>query len=140
MSNIVLGGVQVELDSDLGRDYAHGMALATVPAGCRGWGDGKGGRATQQAPAALMRTTRRNEKVETCQTFKTTGQLLRCNGDARVRVRHVQYRVLRNGFEALTSMRVREGNSGALGYALIKTQLATAIRSMSGQNFCIIPA
>jgi hypothetical protein len=44
--------------------------------------------------------------------LKTIGQLTGSNAEARPSVQYVQYRVLRNGFETLTSMCVREGSSG----------------------------
>ena len=95
-----------------------------------------GGGGNTQAPrpatataATLMRG--KNEKIETFHEFKTTGQLVGSDREARPSVQYVQYCVLRNGFETLASMCVREGSSGALGCALIKSQLATATCSMS---------
>jgi hypothetical protein len=44
--------------------------------------------------------------------------------EARPSVQDVQYRILRNAFESLTSMCVREGSSRTLGCVPIKSQLA----------------
>ena len=92
-----------------------GGGLGHRPGGVAPWGVGGAEPGARRAPAALMRTTGRNEKFETFRSFKNTGQLAGSNKVAKPSVQRVQYRVLRNGFETLASMCVRGGSSGALG-------------------------
>jgi hypothetical protein len=67
--------------------YASGGGLATVhPGEARGWGPAS----CAPWPAALMRTTGKNEKFE---TFKDTGQLVGSDREAKPSVQCGQYRV-----------------------------------------------
>jgi hypothetical protein len=90
-----------------------GGGLGSVHAGGRGVGATRKRHGQQQQQQQQQRSCgEETKKFETFRELRTTEQLMGSDREARPSVQYVQCRVLRNGFETLASMCVREGSSG----------------------------